>query len=56
MGTKVEFDKATREWFESRPDVQTTVMRCDGCGLYFKPSLGHKCEVKKGKKYVRKNS
>ena len=43
MGTeKVEFDSATREWFERHPGAQTTVAKCERCGLYFKPSLGHK--------------
>lgn len=42
------FDKETAEWFKSHPDAQTTVTRCEKCGLYYKPILGHKCN-KKGK-------
>lgn len=43
----VRYDAITAEWFLSRGDVQTTVCRCDVCGLYYKPSLGHKCKQKK---------
>ncbi len=43
----IRYDTSTAEWFLSRGDVQTTVCRCDTCGLYYKPSLGHKCKVKK---------
>ena len=38
---KVEFDRATKGWFRHNPGAQTTVMKCERCGLYFKPSLGH---------------
>lgn len=43
---RVTFDAETRKWFKSNPFAQTTVMRCECCGLYFKPSLGHKCKKK----------
>jgi hypothetical protein len=48
-GKKVRehFDKATAEWFKSRPFSQTTVMQCDKCKLYYKPCLGHKCNKAK---------
>ena len=42
----VKYDKATREWFKNHIDSQTTVACCDKCGLFYKPSLGHKCKVK----------
>lgn len=43
-----KFDSETRKWFDSLPladrlVVQTTVMQCETCGLFYKPSLGHKC-------------
>lgn len=41
---KARFDEPTKKWFINRPGEQTTVMRCDECGLYYKPSLGHKCK------------
>lgn len=44
---RVRFDAATKEWFRNRIGVQTTVCKCEKCGLHYKPSLGHKC--KKGK-------
>jgi hypothetical protein len=36
------FDLATREWFKNNIGAQTTVMKCERCGLYYKPILGHK--------------
>jgi hypothetical protein len=52
----VKFDSETRKWFDGLPLVdrmttETTVARCDDCGLYYKPSLGHKCR-KRGKSNV----
>lgn len=44
------YDKATEEWFSKRPGQESTVEQCDQCGLYYKPSLGHKCKVKAGEK------
>ena len=38
------YDKETEKWFKNHPDAQTTVMQCDKCGLFYKPSLGHKCK------------
>lgn len=43
-----KFDAETRKWFDRLPltdrlVIQTTVMQCDTCGLFYKPSLGHKC-------------
>lgn len=43
---RVKFDAETSKWFKKNWSAQTTVMRCEQCGLYFKPSLGHKCKVK----------
>lgn len=43
---RARFDKATSEWFKRHPFSQTTVVRCECCGLYYKPILDHKCKVK----------
>jgi hypothetical protein len=43
---RVQFDAETRKWFKSNLFAQTTVMKCECCGLYFKPSLGHRCKKK----------
>lgn len=43
---KMVYDKPTREWFNKHPWEETTVMTCEVCGLSYKPSLGHRCEVK----------
>lgn len=46
---RVEMDAATKAWFENKPAwTVTTVQKCEKCGLYYKPDLGHKCE-KEGK-------
>ena len=43
---RAQYDEATKKWFRDRPGIwpETTVMRCPDCGLYYKPSLGHKCK------------
>lgn len=43
MKDSVKYDKSTSKWFESHIGAQTTVCQCDKCGLFYKPSLGHKC-------------
>lgn len=37
------YDAETRKWFARNRDAETTVTRCEKCGLYYKPELGHKC-------------
>lgn len=44
------FDKSTEKWFREHPHSETTVMKCDKCGLFYKPSLGHKCKLSQKKK------
>ena len=41
---KIKYDKETKKWFVQNPSAETTVWKCSKCGLYFKPTLGHKCE------------
>lgn len=42
---KVEMDAATKNWFRNRPVWEvTTVQKCEKCGLFYKPELGHKCK------------
>lgn len=58
-GYRAEFDPDTKAWFDKNPEAQTTVMKCERCGLYYKPVLGHKsrnCKVRgaKGEKRVEK--
>ena len=45
VGDIIHMDKATNEWFIKHPDARTTVTQCEKCGLWYKPDLGHKCEV-----------
>ena len=48
-GYRAEFDADTQAWFDKNPDAQTTVMQCERCGLYYKPTLGHRpknCKVR----------
>lgn len=37
-------DAATAAWIDQHPGVATTLGKCTCCGLYYKPSLGHKCK------------
>ncbi len=46
----VSFDEKTKEWFSCRPGIESTVCECENCGLFYKPSLGHKCKKKNKKK------
>ncbi len=43
---RVRYDNATEKWFKKHPMQETTVMQCEACGLYYKPSLGHRCKKK----------
>lgn len=45
----LKFDNKTKEWFRNNVDRQTTLVRCSKCGLWYKPSLGHKCSNKRNK-------
>lgn len=48
----VEYDKETNDWFKQHPLSETTVTCCPDCGLFYKPSLGHRCkEAKKNGKH-----
>lgn len=42
----LKYDDSTRKWFEKNLFTQTTVARCAMCGMFYKPSLGHKCKRK----------
>lgn len=42
------YDEGTKTWFSKNIENQTTVCKCDKCGLFYKQSLGHKCK-KEGK-------
>ena len=44
---RIEYDRATQEWFNKHPDVRTTTTQCPVCGLYFKTSLNHDCELRR---------
>lgn len=43
---KLNYDKATKDWLNKHIGYQTTVCMCENCGLFYKPSLGHKCKQK----------
>ena len=53
--TNIRFDARTRRWFRERYErfgdvaAETTVCRCNACGLYYKPSLGHDCKEERTK-------
>lgn len=42
----IDCDKETMNWFRKHVGQQTTVCKCEKCGLHYKPSLGHKCRMK----------
>lgn len=42
---RVRFDSATAKWFAKHGHyVETTLVRCADCELFYKPELGHKCK------------
>ena len=45
MTDKIEFDSTTQAWFDSHKGIPTTVQQCPICGKYYKPMLGHGCEI-----------
>lgn len=45
MTQTVKYDSKTAKWFHEHPLLETTVIRCELCGLFYKPSLGHSCNV-----------
>ena len=40
----VMFDALTSKWMRAHPMTETTVVKCECCGLFYKPMLGHKCK------------
>lgn len=44
MDIKCKYDIETQKWFNAHPFHCTTVCRCNKCGLFYKPSLGHVCK------------
>lgn len=45
----IGYDERTREWFRKNIDSETTVIRCEKCRLFYKPSIGHECQQKEEK-------
>ena len=43
---RVDCDPQTAEWIDQHVGVQTTLDKCKNCGLYYKPTLGHKCKMR----------
>lgn len=44
MPSEMTYSKAIKEFIGQ----QTTVCQCEKCGLFYKPSLGHKCKKRSG--------
>ena len=44
----MKYDSKTEKWFKMHMNAQTTVIKCEKCGLFYKPSLGHKCKKERG--------
>lgn len=42
---RVPYDEETTKWFQRHPDEAITILRCEQCGLFYNPGIGHKCEV-----------
>ena len=44
MSERIRPDYRLQKWFRMHPFDETTVMKCEACGLFYKPELGHKCK------------
>lgn len=44
MTERIRPDAYLRKWWREHPFDETTVMKCEACGLFYKPELGHKCK------------
>lgn len=44
---QIRYDTATGKWMREHLGVETTVVQCAGCGLFYKPELGHKCKLER---------
>lgn len=44
---RAQFDGPARRWLSAHPLQETTVMRCEVCGKFYKPTLGHECTGRK---------
>lgn len=51
---KVKYDAPTSHWFHEHPRSETTVVQCKECGLFYRPSLGHKCRLSDKRKHSKK--
>lgn len=41
----IKLDERTKKWFESHIGEESTVARCEKCGMFYKPELGHECKA-----------
>lgn len=48
------FDETTSRYFLTHHVVETTLCRCESCGLFYKPILGHECGGVKDNDYCVK--
>ena len=40
----IRWDARAKKWWKEHRGIQTTMCKCEKCGLYYKPQLGHECE------------
>ena len=46
---KILYDNATKKWFRNHIGHETTVCKCEKCGLFYKSNLGHKRKMERVK-------
>lgn len=50
---KINCDKKTLSWLNNHMGAQTTLVMCEECGLFYKPSFGHDCQKEAKLKEMR---
>ena len=54
MSETLRFDPKTYDWMHSHRWADITVVKCEKCGLHYKPDLGHVCDKTPKLEFSRK--
>ena len=43
----MEMDEVIKDFFREHKDIQASIVKCDICGLSYRPDLGHICRYRR---------